>query len=58
MTTIILAIVIGLVLGLINAAGGTVYGMSKSNVVGGEESIGSDFMEEGQEVEFHDKRKL
>lgn len=26
--------------------------------IGGEESIGSDFMEEGQEVEFHDKRKL
>jgi hypothetical protein len=58
MSDIILAIVIGLVLGLLSAAGGTAYGLCNSNVVGAGEGKASDFMEEGQEVEFHDKRKL
>ncbi len=53
---IILAIVIGLVLGLVNAAAGTAYGMSKSNIVGGEEGTAADFMKDGEEVVFHEKR--
>jgi len=56
MIRVIVAIVIGLALGLINAAGGTAYGMSKSNIVGENEGVASDFMEEGQEIIFHEKR--
>lgn len=55
-TGIILTIVIGLALGLINAAAVTAYGMSKSNIVGGEEGTASDFMKDGEEVVFHEKR--
>lgn len=54
MMNIILAIVIGLALGLVNAAGGTAYGMSKSNIVGGEEGTASDFMK-AEDVVFHAK---
>ena len=56
MIKIILAIVIGLALGLVNAAGGTAYGMSQSNMVGKKEGAASDFMKDGQEVVFHEKR--
>ncbi len=56
MTEIILAIIIGLVLGLVNAAGGTVYGLCKSNVIGGEEGTAADFMGDAEEVIFHEKR--
>lgn len=55
MIHIILAIVIGLALGLVNAAGGTAYGMSKSNIVGGEEGAAADFMKHGEDVVFHVK---
>ncbi len=55
MIHIILAIVIGLALGLVNAAGGTAYGMSKSNIVGGEEGTAADFMKHGEDVVFHVK---
>lgn len=55
MIHIILAIVIGLALGLVNAAGGTTYGMSKSNIVGGEEGAAADFMKHGEDVVFHVK---
>ena len=56
MTKMVLSIVIGLVLGVVNAAGGTAYGLSKSNIVGGNEGLASDFMKDGQEVVFHEKR--
>ena len=56
MIKIILAIVIGLVLGLINAAGGTAYGLSKSNIVGGEEGSAEDFVKDRRGIVFHEKR--
>ena len=56
MIHIILAIVIGLALGLVNAAGGTAYGMSKSNIVGGEEGSAEDFVKDRRGIVFHEKR--
>lgn len=56
MIKIVLAIIIGLVLGLINAAGGTAYGLSKSNIVGGEEGAASDFVKDRRGIVFHEKR--
>ena len=55
MIEIIAAIGIGLVLGVINAAAGTAYGLSKSNIVGGEEGSVSDFIKDGRGVYFHEK---
>ena len=56
MTEIVLGIIIGLIFGLVNAAGGTVYGLCKSNIVGAEEGKASDFMGNTGEVIFHKKR--
>ncbi len=56
MTKIVLAIVIGLILGLVNAAGGTAYGLSKSNIVGGEEGSAEDFVKDRRGIVFHDRR--
>ncbi len=56
MIKIIAAIIVGLILGLVNAAAGTVYGMCKSNVVGGDEGKATDFMGDTEEVTFHEKR--
>ena len=56
MIKVIVAIGIGLVLGLINAAGGTAYGLSKSNIVGGEEGAASDFIIDERGVRFLVKR--
>lgn len=56
MIKIVLAIIIGLVLGLINAAGGTAYGLSKSNIVGGEEGSAEDFVKDRRGIVFHEKR--
>ncbi len=56
MIKIILAIVIGLVFGLINAAAGTAYGLSKSNIVGGEEGAATDFIKDERGVRFLVKR--
>ncbi len=56
MIKIVLAIIIGLILGLINAAGGTAYGLSKSNIVGGEEGSAEDFVKDRRGIVFHEKR--
>lgn len=56
MVEMILAIIIGLIFGLVNAAGGTIYGLCKSNIVGGEEGKAADFMGDSEEVLFHEKR--
>ena len=55
MIKIVLAIIIGLVLGLINAAGGTAYGLSKSNTVGGGEGSAEDFVKDRRGIVFHEK---
>jgi len=56
MIDIVLAIVIGLILGLVNAAGGTAYGLSKSNIVGEKEASAEDFVKDRRGIVFHDKR--
>lgn len=56
MIKIVLAMVIGLIVGLINAAGGTAYGLSKSNIVGGEEASAEDFVRDRRGIVFHEKR--
>ena len=56
MVKIVLAIGIGLVLGVINAAGGTAHGLSKSNVVGGEEGSATDYIKDERGVRFHVQR--
>lgn len=55
MIKIVLAIIFGLVLGLVNAAGGTAYGLSKSNIVGGEEGSAEDFVKDRRGIVFHEK---
>lgn len=55
MTKIVLAIVIGLVLGLVNAAGKTAHSLSKSNIVGGEEGVAEDFVKDRRGIVFHKK---
>lgn len=56
MIKIVLAMVIGLIVGLINAAGGAAYGLSKSNIVGGEEASAEDFVRDRRGIVFHEKR--
>ena len=56
MIDIVLAIVIGLILGLVNAAGGTAYGLSKSNIVGEKEPSAEDFVKDRRGIVFHEKR--
>lgn len=56
MIDIVLAIVIGLVLGLVNAAGGTVYGLCKSNIVGDGGASADDFVKDRRGIVFHEKR--
>ncbi len=49
---IILAVVVGLVFGIINAAGATAYGMGRSNIIGEDEGDGGNFSM--NDVVFHD----
>lgn len=56
MINIVLAIVIGLVLGLITAAAVTAYGVSKSNIVGEKEGVAEDFVRDRRGIVFHKKK--
>ena len=56
MSRIMLTVVIGLILGVVTAVGGTARSISKSNIVGGNEGTASDFTKEGRDVLFHEMR--
>ncbi len=56
MINIVLAIVIGLALGLITAAAVTAYGLSKSNIVGEGEGAAEDFVKDRRGIVFHKKK--
>ena len=56
MVKIVLGIIIGLVLGVVNAAYGTLWSLCQSNIVGAKEGAADDFKGSGGQVFFHEKR--
>lgn len=52
---IVLGIIVGIILGIVGAVGGTLYGMTNSNVVGSQEGQAEDFIDESAPVVYHVK---
>lgn len=52
---IVLGIIVGIILGEIGAVGGTLYGITKSNVIGSQTGYNEDFIEETSAIIYHVK---
>lgn len=52
---IVLGIIVGIILGEIGAVGGTLYGITKSNVIGSQTGHNENFIDETSPLTYHVK---